>query len=122
MENCEYWCDTINHGSSSRTGRCGCWCHGSSRKDVLHHHTRRIDHGRRHTHPFHCLRKLHWPNGSRSQTHGGLGALNSEGHWSLNDCVNELHLRRLHNMDDWHRKFQMVRCRSSGRCEGRGRR
>ena len=49
--------------------------------------------------------------GSRSQTRGGLGALNSEGHWSLNDCVNELHLRRLHNMDD---------CTGSSRWSGAG--
>ena len=54
-------------------------------------------------HHFHILRRLQESNRSRSQTCGGLGALNREGHRNLNDCVHELLLRSLHNLDDWHR-------------------
>ena len=104
-------------------GRCSTvFVHGS-RLSLLHHHRRHIDHVCRHTrsksrfsrkgwrelHHFHSLRKIHTASRGSSQTFGSLVALTRLEFWDLDDFLDELHLKNLHDLDDRHRRFLEVR-------------
>ena len=104
-----------NHGSRRCASNGSRWSdhldHGSSRLNEFHHHRRDIDHGCRRTHRrkgwqefhhFYGLRKLHMANGSSSQTNGSLSNSSRLAVWNLEDFLDDLHLRNLHDLDVRH--------------------
>ena len=106
------WSNAFDHKSQRCVGHSGRWSgvldHGI-RLDVLHNRER-FNHGCRHTHWRSRLGREWWPklhtihmaNESSSPTLGSLGTLNRTDLQSLNDFLDDLHLKNLHNLDDWH--------------------